>query len=259
MLVKSDANKFIRPFVYSDLIRVGNQADGGYVIPESVLGDANFLVSFGIGYNHTFEFDIQNRVPNVRIEGFDHTVGSLYFFLKSGNGVLKLFLNRGNFTDLKKRSLRFFNFFNFWTINSKNKHHKTRITPNNIGKILNTFKQDKIILKIDIEGAEWDSLPIVAKNLGNVNCLIVEFHDISSNISNFKKLLSDLQENFNIGHSHVNNFSSLNYDILPDFIEMTFVNKKYSHTNKKVTRLPNLTLDVKTMPNKTDFEVVFLD
>jgi hypothetical protein len=114
-------------------------------------------------------------------------------------------------------------------------------------------------LKIDIEGAEWDSLPIVAKNLGNVNCLIMEFHDISSNISNFKELLSDLQENFNIGHSHINNFSNFNYDTLPDFIEMTFVNKKYSHTNEKVTKLPNLTLDFKTMPNKADFEVIFLD
>jgi hypothetical protein len=40
---------------------------------------------------------------------------------------------------------------------------------------------------------------------------------------------------------------------------MTFVNKKYSHTNKKVTKLPNLTLDFKTMPNKADFEVIFLD
>jgi len=257
MLVNSDAIKLIRPFIYSDLIRVGNQADGGYVIPESVLDDATCLISFGIGYNHTFEYDIQNRVPNIRVVGFDHTVGSLYFLSKSWNGVLKLFLNRGDFMDLIKRILRFFYFLNFWTINSRNKHHKTCITPHNINKILNKYKHDNILLKIDIEGAEWDSLPIVVKDLGNVNCLIVEFHDISRNFSKFKQLLSNLKENFNLGHSHINNFSNLNYDILPDFIEMTFVNNKYSHTHKKVNKLPNSILDFKTMPNKVDFEVIF--
>jgi len=251
--------EFLRPFVYKDLIRVGNKADGGYVIPECVLENTKYCISFGIGYNHTFEFDVQNRVPSIKVIGFDHTVSSLYFLSKSLNAIIKLCLNRGTFLDLKIRTLRFLNFFNFWIKNPKNKHNKIKITSKNINEILNIFKHEDILLKIDIEGAEWESLPIVAKNIGNVNCLIIEFHDISSNFSNFKKLVCDLEENFNIAHAHINNFSDHNYGVIPDFIEVTFANKKYSHNNKKTNNLPILNLDFKTMPNKEDFEVVFSD
>jgi len=257
MLIKSDAINLVRPFVYHDLIRVGNKQDGGYVIPECVLSDVKYLISFGIGYNYTFECDIQNRFPHIKIDGFDHTVGSLYFFSKSINGILKFLLNRGNLIDLKKRIARFFNFLSFWTINSKNNHFKTRITPNNIKNILNNYNDGNILLKIDIEGAEWDSLPIVCRELEKVNCLILEFHEISCNIKKFKTLMSDLCKDFNIGHTHINNFSDLKYNIFPDFIEITFVNKKYEHSNKKVTKLPNKNLDFKTMPDKVDFEVIF--
>jgi hypothetical protein len=257
MVKKSAELNRIRPFVYSDLIRVGNRGDGGYVLPECVLDDIKILVSFGIGYNHTFEYDVQNRVRDIKIVGFDHTVSSFYFFSKSVNGGFKLLLNIGNFEDLKKRFLRFLNFLNFWTVNPKNRHFKTCIKPSNINKILNQYKNEKILLKIDIEGGEWDSLPIVAKGLSNVNCLIIEFHDISKNISGFNELLSDLKATFNIAHTHINNFSNLNYKILPDFIEITFVNKKFVHKKKKVDKLPNKFLDVKTMPNKTDFKIVF--
>jgi hypothetical protein len=258
MIKVAPANlEIIRPFVYEDLIRVGNKADGGYVIPERVLDTPKYCISFGIGYNHTFEAEIQKRIPNIKIIGFDHSVGILYFFSKSINAGIKLCLNRGTTRDFKLRTLRFANFVKFWVKNSQNKHNKTKITSENIYKILDEFKDEDILLKIDIEGSEWDTLPLVVNDITNVNCLIMEFHHLSTNYSKFKKLLNELQENFNVAHTHINNFSSIDYSVIPEFIEITFANKKYIHSAEKINYLPNAELDCKTMPRREDFEVVF--
>jgi hypothetical protein len=47
----------VRPYLFSELIRVGNQFHGGYVAPGKALTNCNFLLSVGI--NDDISFDLQ--------------------------------------------------------------------------------------------------------------------------------------------------------------------------------------------------------
>jgi len=255
--ISSKELEVIRPFVYKDLVRIGNKGDGGYLIPERCIGELEFCISFGIGYNHTFELDLQRRAPKIKVIGFDHTVGLIYFFTKAINAAVKLCLLKGTFRDLRVRTNRFLNFFGFWSINSQNRHKKIKITHENISAILNEYKSYSTLLKIDIEGTEWETLPLVARNLAFVKCLVLEFHFVDQNILSFKSILKLLQENFYIAHTHINNYSNSNFKVMPDFLEITFINKIFSNEPFKVKCLPNLKLDCKTMPFSEDFRIIF--
>ena len=47
----------IYPHQFDDLIRVGPQADGGYVLTQRMFDRSDFLISCGLGYEFTFEID----------------------------------------------------------------------------------------------------------------------------------------------------------------------------------------------------------
>lgn len=58
---KVDHNfNFLRPIKFQKLIRLGSKSDGGYVVPEILLTKTDCLVSFGYGYDSTFEHDFIN-------------------------------------------------------------------------------------------------------------------------------------------------------------------------------------------------------
>ena len=62
------ASKFLRPKKL-EKIRIGNNADGGYVLPKKCLEDSDLCASFGLGNNITFENDLIKR--NIKVIGFD--------------------------------------------------------------------------------------------------------------------------------------------------------------------------------------------
>ena len=47
--------KYILPFKTKDLIRFGNKNDSGYVISKKALKEINFMISFGMSNNWSFE------------------------------------------------------------------------------------------------------------------------------------------------------------------------------------------------------------
>ena len=46
---------FLKPIYSSDLIRVGKLNDGGYIVSKNSILDANYLVSFGLNDDWSFE------------------------------------------------------------------------------------------------------------------------------------------------------------------------------------------------------------
>jgi len=64
-------NKFIRPRKVEKL-RIGNKADGGYVLPVKSVEECKLCVSYGLGRNITFEKDLIRR--KIEIIGFDLNV-----------------------------------------------------------------------------------------------------------------------------------------------------------------------------------------
>ena len=249
--------EFIRPYDYQNLVRIGSEGDGGYLLPQAVIKDITCCISFGIGYNHEFENHLQKLVKNLRVAGFDHSVGVLFFGRLAINGLFKLLLLKGSISEFKERSKRFLNFLHFWVINKNNRHKKIKVSELNVIDIFNNFKGEVNLLKIDIEGSEWEILPKIEDRLENVVCIILEFHDVSKNLVNLKKIVKKLEQTHSLAHLHINNFSPPINTGVPDFIEITFVQKKYQQSDIMRTELPLMNLDKKTMPKLEDFSIVF--
>ena len=48
---------FLRPIKNENLVRLGRNADGGYVVDKNVVENTNHLVTFGLGPDWSFELD----------------------------------------------------------------------------------------------------------------------------------------------------------------------------------------------------------
>ena len=68
--------KILRPIKFPDLVRIGRQNDGGYVVPRSILDSINVLVSFGVGDDWSFEECIRRHKSKIKIEAYDHTISA---------------------------------------------------------------------------------------------------------------------------------------------------------------------------------------
>jgi hypothetical protein len=76
---------FLCPF-QSQLIRIGNSGDGGYLVPAKSIGEINHLLSIGISDDWTFEVEIAKVNPAISIDGYDRTSGTLVFCLNVPEG-----------------------------------------------------------------------------------------------------------------------------------------------------------------------------
>ena len=71
MIFKLD--NIFKPKFYYDLRRIGSNHDGGYLIENSSLENAEFLISFGISTNWDFEKDFI-KYKNINFLAFDGSI-----------------------------------------------------------------------------------------------------------------------------------------------------------------------------------------
>ena len=68
---------FLRPIKIDNLIRLGANKDGGYIVDSKTVDKSQILVSFGLGPQWDFELDYIKRNKNLLISVYDHTVSEL--------------------------------------------------------------------------------------------------------------------------------------------------------------------------------------
>ena len=215
-----------------NLIRLGDDGDGGYLIPDDLTNlDKNY--SAGIGLLTKFENDLQNK----------YSIDSM---MLDFNNINKNILPKNS--QFFKKKLSLFSNENHITINDWIDN-----------------KDEEIILKIDIEGDEYMNLAsITNEKLMKVRILIVELHDLRNLrnlifLRNFDKIISKLIQFFYPCHLHINNMSkviNIGGFKVPDMLEMTFIRKdRVKDFNFNYSKLPNK-LDKKTVKDK---EEIILD
>lgn len=254
----SGNRKKLAPLIFTDLIRIGNDFDGGYVLPRSSIDGVNTLISFGVGSNWTFESFIEKLLPTIKIYGFDHTVSLSYFFRKSINGLVKSIIKFNFSKHFRPRLNHLYRYIRFWIMNRNSTHLQIQITNRNVQKIVKKYTRNSGFgVKIDIEGGEFVILPEIFEYLQRANFLLIEFHDIEENSENFDSILNELLKFAVIAHMHCNNFDSIGLDGFPKTIELTFVNMRFATTNELRTALPLPDLDSPTARNREDFAIRF--
>lgn len=127
----------------SNLVRIGSQADGGYVLNEEDRDHTTHLFSGGIENNNDFEMEL----AELGVSG----------------------LQVDNSIDEAPR-----------------KHERLRFIKATVGIELGDFSvksflasqnEQRLLVKLDVEGAEWDTLDELSiYELSSITCLVAEFH-----------------------------------------------------------------------------------
>lgn len=219
--------------IRSKKIRLGPFYDGGYVLPEIILENCTTLFTYGVGENYQFEEDFIRRY-NKPVYMFDHTLG------------------RENYVD---NLLHYFN--------------QGLGFEQNCDDAINHYTQfsieGNVLLKIDIEGGEYDYFQKVnlekLTSLVNGICLEVHSLDNKQKRDEFYDILLKLDKYFVLTHVHGNNNAGLfeyeEYQI-PIVLEFTFVNRKLVNIEEEDNQTyPIEGLDASNHIHLTDYKLEF--
>ena len=242
---------FLRPIKISKFIRLGNNQDGGYLLPLNSLKKSENLISFGLGDNFSFEMDFFKHKRNGLIYVFDHTVNIFTFIRQVYIYFKRIFYFKSNLKILCQKLINLKNYFFFFSqFNVRHFQKKIVVKKKNNSQsdLKNIFKEiasDENIISIDIEGFEYQIIDDLTKFSNKINLAIIEFHNLDNNFFIFKKKILILKRFFNIVHLHGNNYSKCLDSGLPAVLEITFLNKEKFKPRKK--------LPLKRFPTKLDF------
>jgi hypothetical protein len=203
-----------------NLLRFGNENDGGYIVDVSVEYDN--LVSFGIADDISFELDFINYYPNSNLFCYDPSIDNLPGALENSK---------------------------FFKIGIAKKTTKNYQTLSDILLTQNIDPAKKNFIKMDVEGFEWEVIEHNLEELILFDNFVLEIHFYELPpkliflfpLTLYKrlKLLRKLKKHFDIYNVHFNNgpriinFSNF---LFPECVEVSFLNKRHP----KLKHLNNL-------------------
>jgi hypothetical protein len=256
-----------------DMRRLGSPNDGGYVVPMRALERASVLLSFGVSVDWTFERDTLVVNPGLVIHAYDHTVGPRKFVGLALHSALTLPLQllrlspRGTRKTLRKlhRSLDYFFFFK-----GRCRHFRQRVWFNDdrgsagIKSIIartGATAPHSIFAKIDIEGSEYRVLPFIAEQAHLFSGLAIEFHDTDICAATFDAQIALLRRDFEIVHTHANNYGGLSVDGQPMTWEVSLLHKDLLDRPVRpyTGPLPRPGLDTPNDPSRPDYELFLME
>ena len=244
-----------------NLIRIGPKMDGGYVLDKRVVKDIDTIITCGLNDDWEFEKHFSKLKPDINIFAYDHTVNNSFWVKRFLKDILHFFL-------LKKlrfsKIIKIFGFLDYkFFFRGKRAHHALKVSNNEnkdkeitINKI---FKNKKnVLLKVDIECDEYKILKNIIENSDKINCLLIEFHEISKNIEQIKNFIKE-NKILKLIHIHGNNYADIDSQGLPSALELTFVNcKKIDVTLKKNTYFyPIKGIDYPNVKRHKDVKLTF--
>ena len=219
------------------LVRIGNKNDGGYIFIDDFPKDT-CIYSLGIG-NDT-GFDLHMASMGFPINMYDHTINrlpyehELFYFSRVG------IASKDSAPD----------FISFETMLS-----------------MAPAQHDNLILKMDIEGGEYDILSTISQPLlSRFRQIVIELHNLTrldNKDATRKKLiaLQKLNDAHQVVHVHANNNGA--YTIIsgipfPDVLEVTWVRKKdFAPFLPSSFSYPIQGLDAPNIPYRADYALPF--
>lgn len=213
------------------MIRVGNANDGGYVMLDDFKGK-NIAYSFGIGNNVAWDLEMVQRGFDVYM--YDHTIDDLpepnehFHFQKKGIGSEMAVVQNEKLVTLRQAL--------------ENNHHSDI---------------SNIILKVDVEGAEWEVLAELPYDLSNqFSQITVELHNFTTTMHRelILKALEKISRTHQLVYLHGNNYGVVDFSenvFMPDTLEVTFLNRN-EYQFIEVDKICPAKLDAPCNPAKPD-------
>lgn len=218
--------------VSGEMIRVGSDFDGGYIMLNKHLDNA-LAYSLGIGDDVSWDLALARR--GTKVFQFDHTIP--HFPLEHENFVsFKLGIAARRDAGENMRTLE--------DLISQNGHQG----------------RTDLVLKMDIEGAEWRTIEALPLNiLGQFSQIVAEFHGFSdmTNIARWNRRLTVLEKLNSVHqciHVHANNWHSpvmIGGVMMPNLLELTYV-RRTDHEFRVCDRVFPTEIDQPGNPYRSD-------
>jgi hypothetical protein len=198
-------------------IRIGHPFDGGYILLEDLCKGIEVVYSFGVDIDVSFDADFSNKYNPTWIRLYDHTinglpVGDLHPDAEPGGRGCHV----RNHVFCKKGI-------------GGSKTEQLDLLENYI--IENGDKGRRMILKMDVEGAEWESFDASSSNtlrlFEQITLELHRMHDEDLHAIQYR-ILEKLTHSFYIYHAHLNNSKKpqmVNGLLMPWLLEVSFVRK----------------------------------
>ena len=266
MIIKTKYN-FLKPYKVKKLIRLGRNFDGGYLICSDALKYCENLITLGVGDDISFEKDFDKKVKPKKIFLYDYTVNHQLFLmiiLKYFRRLITFRTRLNNFLYSIKNYLSYIKFINQKNVSLFKLRVVKKITKNfdvNMNRVFKKIDSKKNLLKIDIEGGEYEIIDEIIKYNSKINILIIEFHWINKRSKLFIESVKKLKKKFDIIHLHANNYRPLdkNEDIF-DVCEITLTNKNINkYKNKYRLNFPIKNVDYECFPSHKKISFSFKD
>ncbi|WP_276504584.1 FkbM family methyltransferase [Terrimonas pollutisoli] len=159
----------------------GNTYGGFYICPD-FLNEKTIVYSFGIGEDISFDLDIAKK-HNCRIFGFDPTPKSITWMTKQSLPQTFQFFDFG--LSNKSGPVDFFlpkknEYVSGSVIMQDNLNAKEKITVNmkTLAQIMSELGHQHLdVLKMDIEGAEYNAIDDILNDQMSITQILIEFHD----------------------------------------------------------------------------------
>jgi hypothetical protein len=190
-----------------NLIRKGRDFDGGYTMLDYKLENK---ICYSMGISDDVSWDIDMASIGCQVFQYDHTIKSFPLkhpsFHSFGVGICSQPTNEPNLKTIEE-------------LIEINQHQK----------------EDSIIMKMDIEGAEWPVFYDIKENIIlKFSQIIVEFHGLehshsTRHLRRYLNVLEKINKTHQIIHIHANNYGSMSLISgfpVPDTYEISLVRRR---------------------------------
>lgn len=259
-----------QPVYIDDLLRLGKDNDGGYVVPGIAVSSSTALLSLGVNLDWSFEESMLEMRPGLKLLCVDGTTGlgraitktfqKIFDFL--GHLITLNFIKAKNDFSFLATPIRFYKFFSKYPLLKLMVGEVNKEGYIDIDQLIARYfpKAENIFIKMDIEGGEYEVLPIAPSVSRSLSGLVIEFHSIDKNWTQFQMIMLDLMESFYVAHIHGNNYQSyISGTKVPQTVEVTFISKKFFQSKPPLSDkvYPVEGLDMPCNPKHPDLSIAF--
>ncbi len=243
--------EFLKPVQCDDLVRLGRDYDGGYLVSKRDILNSEVLVGLGINDDWSFESGF-SEINDCDVYAYDGSVSGKLFFKKMLRSLFRL--NRPDV--IVDRFKTFFGYREYF--DGRRRHFEKFVGLNKddetvvIGDIFDRINNRNVFFKIDIEGWEYRILDSIVDHSEILEGMVVEFHDCDLHIDKISNFIDEV--GLNLVHVHANNCSPVSENKIPLALELTFSSQC---DGKSFGSLPHQ-LDMPNNKTKDDVSLGFL-
>jgi len=198
-----------------DLVRLGSDADGGYVVSQGDVRRSDLLLSFGLGDDWSFESAFHRLAP-VPIRAYDGSVNRKLFYRAAWQALERHRLEEAF------RHLR--NYWDFKRFFVSDRVHVRKFVGGppylSLGDVIRSVAAGKIFVKMDIEGSEYRCLDALVENQHLLTGAVIEFHDVDLHLERVVGFLERFR--LRLVHVHANNCAPMSAAGVPVALELSF-------------------------------------